>query len=126
MTDPIADFLTRVRNAQMARRNTVSLPYSKLKHEIAKVMQKNNFLVSCEKDTSGKFPVLVLELPEAKLELRRVSKPGQRIYVGSKEVRRVKNGFGVAILSTPKGVITGYQARSMNVGGEYLCQISSF
>jgi small subunit ribosomal protein S8 len=126
MTDPIADFLTRIRNTQMARKSTLSLPYSKVKHEIAKVMKKNKFLVSCSKDESEKFPMLVLELPSEKLELKRVSRPGQRMYFGAQEIRKVNNGFGISIFSTSKGVVTGYEARSMNVGGECLCYISSF
>lgn len=124
MTDPIADFLTRIRNAQMASNATTEIPYSKLKEAIAKVMQKNDFLKSVKKDTSGTFPVLVLELPEKTLDLKRVSKPGQRIFTGSEDIRKVLNGLGIAIISTSKGVMTGYQARKLNVGGEFLCTVS--
>lgn len=124
MVDPIADFLTQIRNAQMARRNSVSIPYSKLKHQIAEVMLKNKFLESVAKDESGKFPVLSLDLPERALNLKRVSKCGQRIYVGANDIRKVLNGFGIAVVSTSQGVMTGYEARAKNIGGELLCEIS--
>ncbi|MCB9809829.1 30S ribosomal protein S8 [Candidatus Peribacteria bacterium] len=124
VSDPIADFLTRIRNAQMARRSEVRMPYSQLKHRVAEVMQKNDFLASVEKDESGQFPVLVLGLPEKTLTLQKVSRPGQRIYTPATEIRKVKNGFGIAIISTPKGVMTGYEARSLHVGGEFLCTVS--
>lgn len=126
MVDPIADFLTRIRNAQMAGNTNVVVPYSKLKEQMAKVMQRNNFLDSITiEDVPGKnFKQLVLGLPEKTLTLKRVSKPGQRIYVGSQEVRRVLNGLGIAIVSTSKGVITGYEARTLGVGGELLCEVS--
>ena len=124
MTDPIADFLTRIRNAQMAQNDKVEMPYSKMKESIAKVMLKNNFLAKVKKDTSGQFPTLVIDLPEKKLTLSRVSKPGQRIYKGSQEVRKVLNGLGISIISTSKGIMTGYEARSLNIGGEFLCTVS--
>ncbi len=124
MTDPIADFLTRIRNAQMAQNSTVEIPYSKIKEGIANVMKKNDFLKSVKKDTSGKFPVLVLELPEKRMTLTRVSKPGQRIYKGGEEIRKVLNGLGIAIVSTSKGIMTGYEARALNIGGEHLCDVS--
>jgi small subunit ribosomal protein S8 len=126
MVDPIADFLTRIRNAQMAGQSQVVVPYSKLKKQMARVMLRNKFLASIDiEDVEGKaFQNLVLGLPEKTLTLKRVSKPGQRIYVGSQEVRRVLNGLGIAIVSTSKGVITGYEARSLGVGGELLCEVS--
>jgi len=122
--DPIADFLTRVRNAQMARKTSLVCPYSTVKHAIAVVMQKNGFLTSVTKDESGKFPMLSVEIPEKKMTLKRVSKPGQRIYIKSDEIRKVKNGYGIAVISTPEGVMTGYEARARKMGGEYLCEIS--
>ncbi len=124
MVDPIADFLTRIRNAQGARKTTVRLPYSRVKHEMALVMQKNNFISSAQKDESGQFPELVLELTPRKLTLTRVSHCGQRIYIKAGEIRKVLNGFGISIISTSQGVMTGYEARSKNIGGEYLCDIS--
>lgn len=124
MVDPIADLLTRIRNAQMARQSSVSSPYSKVKHEIANTMKKNGFLSNVEKDVAGKFPVLVLHFNEKTLELKRISKCGQRIYVKHDELRKVKNGFGIAIISTSKGIMTGYEARSKKLGGELLCEVS--
>ena len=126
ISDPIADFLTRIRNAHMARRSTVIMPHSTLKEAIAKVMLKNNFLQAIENgiDTRGFKTLICTLIPNKTLELKRISKPGQRIYIGSDQIRKVKNGYGIAILSTPKGVITGYEAKSLGVGGEYLCTIS--
>ncbi len=123
MTDPIADFLTRIRNAQMARRESVELPFSALKLAVAEVLRKNGFLQKAERDESGKFPVLRVELADKKVTLKRVSKPGQRIYVKADEIRKVLNGFGVAVVSTSLGVMTGYEARSKKVGGELLCEV---
>ena len=127
MVDPISDFLTRIRNAQMASQDTVVIPHSKIKAAIAEVMMKNKFLegvdvVSVEGKTAHKN--LVLTLPAKTLTLKRVSKPGQRIYLGHDEIRKVLNGLGIAVVSTSKGVITGYEARSLKVGGEVLCEIS--
>lgn len=126
MVDPIADFLTRIRNAQMASKSEVEVPYSKLKEQVANVMLKNKFLASVDVvPVEGKnFKNLKLGLPEKALTLKRVSKPGQRIYLGSQDIRRVLNGLGIAIVSTSKGVITGYEARTLGVGGELLCEVS--
>jgi small subunit ribosomal protein S8 len=124
MTDPIADFLTRVRNAQMARKSFVELPFSKLKFEIAKVMMKNEFLKDVKKEETKKFPILRCELANKKITLKRVSRPGQRIYTESDKIRKVLNGFGISIISTSKGVMTGYEARSLKIGGEVLCEVS--
>lgn len=124
MTDPIADFLSQIRNAQMANNASVTIPYSKMKEAIAKVMLKNDFLEKIKKDTSEKFPMLVLELPEKKLALKRVSRPGQRIHTNADSIRKVLNGLGIAVISTSKGVMTGYEARALNIGGEFLCTVS--
>ncbi len=124
MVDPISDFLTRIRNAQMAGLREVTVPYSVLKDQIAQVMKKNKFLDAVTVDESGKFKQLVLTLPEKSLSLKRVSKPGQRIYAGSDDLRKVLNGLGIAIVSTSKGVMTGYEARHQGVGGEVLCEVS--
>ncbi len=124
VSDPIADFLTRIRNAQMARLAEIEVPYSRVKHEIAKVMLKNEFLADVKKEKSGKFDVLKLTLPEKKIELKRVSKCGQRIYTGSDDIRKVKNGYGISIISTSQGVMTGYEARAKKIGGEILCEVS--
>ena len=126
MVDPIADFLTRIRNAQLASHSELSLPYSKTKHNIAKVMKKNKFLTSVEKkkDADGKFDILVVGLPEKKLTLKRVSRCGQRMYTSADKIRKVTSGYGIAVISTSKGMMTGYEARSLNIGGEYVCEVS--
>ncbi|MCF7831047.1 30S ribosomal protein S8 [Candidatus Gracilibacteria bacterium] len=124
MVDPIADFLTQIRNAQMAGSCDVSIPYSKLKEEIAKVMKKNDFLNNVTVDKSGKFPVLKLELPKKTLNLKRVSKCGQRIYTTADALQKVCSGFGIAVVSTSQGLMTGYEARKKHIGGELLCEIS--
>jgi len=121
--DPIADFLARMRNAQMARHTDLTLPYSKIKHEIANVMLKNNFLTAVEKIETEKFPELKVTFPEKKLELKRVSHCGQRQYAGKADIKKVKNGYGIAILSTSAGVMTGYEAHARGIGGELLCEI---
>ena len=122
MTDPIADFLTRIRNAQLAGRSEVVVRYSRLKEDIAQVMKKNGFLAdfSVQKEENA---TLKVTLGTKKITLERVSRPGQRIYVRTDSIRKVLNGLGIAIISTPKGVMTGYEARQLNIGGEYLCRV---
>lgn len=124
VVDPIADFLARMRNAQMARHTDLTLPYSKIKHEIANVMLKNKFLAAVEKVETGKFPELKVTLPEKKLDLTRISHCGQRQYAGKTDIKKVKNGYGIAILSTSSGVMTGYEAHARGIGGELLCEVS--
>ena len=124
MTDPIADLLTRVRNGQMARKERVEVPYSKLKFELLGVMAKKGFINGYKQDKSGKFPVIQVDLNSIKkLVLKRASKPGQRIYIGRDEIKKVLNGYGISILSTSKGLMTGDEARKQGVGGELLCEI---
>ena len=132
-SDPIADMLARVRNALMAKHTTVSMPSSKIKAAIAKIFKDEGYIgdyrvVSDEKG----FKVLVLDFKyvgDAKhqraviTDLRRVSKPGRRIYTSVNDIPWVRSGMGIAVLSTPKGVITGQQARRLNVGGEVLCYV---
>lgn len=124
-TDPIADMLTRIRNAQQARRKEVRMPYSKIKYEILNVLVKNQWLESVSLEKSGKFEEIKITLSEKPqpLVLKRKSKPGQRIYVKTSEVAPVLDGLGMSILSTPKGIMTGKEARKQQVGGELLCEI---
>ncbi len=124
MVDPIADFLTRIRNAQGARQSVVTIPFSKIKFEMAQVMKRNKFLDEVQKDESGKFPVLRVTLPERPLSLKRISHCGQRAYIKAADIRKVLSGFGISIISTSQGVMTGYEARHRKVGGEVLCEIS--
>jgi small subunit ribosomal protein S8 len=128
VTDPIADMLTRVRNAGQARHRRVDMPVSKLKTEIARLLKESAFIHDYKVLDDGKHGVLRLylkyyqEKPVIR-EIHRVSKPGLRKYVGVEEIPRVRNGLGMAILSTSKGVMTDRQARENKVGGELLAII---
>ena len=125
VTDPIADMLTRVRNAQGARHRRVDMPVSKLKVEIARLLKENHYIHDYKVLEDDRFKVLRLylkyyqERPVIR-ELKRVSKPGLRRYVGVQEIPRVRNGLGMAVLSTSKGLMTDRQARVAKVGGELL------
>jgi small subunit ribosomal protein S8 len=132
MTDPIADMLTRVRNAQMRQHSTVSMPSSKVKQELARVLKEEGYIED--------FKVLP-EKPQAVLSitlkyvgdrrsrrsvitgLERVSKPGRRVYVGKKEIPWVLSGMGTAVVTTSRGIMTGQNARRLGVGGEVLCKV---
>jgi len=128
-TDPIADFLTRVRNAIMARHTDVRVPTSNMLRSLAQILVDEGFIASFDEDHEGAQGTLVLQLRYAADKsnvingLRRESRPGQRRYVGVGDIPRVKNGMGIAILSTPAGVMTGARARQANVGGELLCTV---
>ncbi len=127
--DPIGDLLTRIRNAYMARLTTVNLPYSKMKADIVRILKKNKYVADFSLDeTDGTKKSIVVTLNNVRETkyvptLTRISKPGQRIYIWSKEIRKSRNGQGIYIVSTPKGIVTGYEARSLNVGGELLCEV---
>ena len=125
VTDPIADMLTRVRNAGSARHRRVDMPVSKLKTEVARILKDNHYIHDYKILDDGKHGVLRLylkyyqEKPVIR-ELKRVSKPGLRKYVGVEEIPRVRNGLGMAILSTSRGLLTDREARASRVGGELL------
>ncbi|OGJ43597.1 30S ribosomal protein S8 [Candidatus Peregrinibacteria bacterium RIFCSPLOWO2_02_FULL_48_14] len=125
VTDPIADLLTRIRNAARARKTLIHVPYSKMKEAICAVLKEKGYVLSLQVSGEGVVKELVIEIPENRedLHLKSMSKPGQRIYLGTKEIPRVLNGLGVAILSTPKGIMSGDQARKQKLGGEFLCEI---
>lgn len=128
LTDPIADFLTRLRNASRAGNAETMAPYSKMKAEIARILKQEGYISNYEIDTTGKFPRLkvvskFVNRAPAITGLKRVSKPGLRKYVGATEIPRVLGGMGVSILSTPKGIITGREAKKQNVGGELLAYV---
>ena len=134
VTDPIADMLTRIRNAVMAGHALVAMPSSKLKIEIAKIMKDEGFLEGFDVAESEQTPQKVLRLKIKYVGERRerrsvisgierVSKPGRRIYTKKQDIPWVLSGIGVAILSTPKGVMTGARARQLGVGGEILCKV---
>jgi len=124
-TDPIADLLTRLRNAQAANKDVVLAPYSKLKHEILKTLKKNKFISEVKKVESGKFPEVevVLNLNRPTVTFIRVSKPGQRIYKKNDELKMVKNGLGIDVISTSKGIMTNSEAYKKNLGGEIICKV---
>lgn len=129
LNDPIADLLTRIRNAQMARHPKVDVPASKIKREITKVLIDEGYLrdyINIEDDKQGFLRIFLKYDRRGKSAitgLRRKSTPGLRQYVGYREVPRVRNGLGVAILSTPKGVMTGLRAQHEQVGGELLLYV---
>lgn len=125
VTDPISDLLTRIRNAARARKTLVRVPYSNMKSSICNVLKEKGYVLSINVNGDGVTKELVVEIPENRqdLHLRAISKPGQRIYLGSREIPRVLNGLGLAILSTPKGIMSGDDARKKKLGGEYLCEI---
>lgn len=128
LSDPIADFLTRLRNANSARQLEVTAPYSKIKAEIARLLKQEGYISDYELDTTGAHPTIkvtnkLVNRASAITGLKRVSRPGLRRYVGSQDVPRVLGGMGVAILSTPQGVLTGRQAKKQNVGGELLAYV---
>jgi len=131
MTDPIADYLTRVRNAIKAKQQVVEVPSSNIKKEITKVLYDKGYILNYkfEDDINyqGNIKIALKYNPVSKksaiIGLTRISKPGLRQYVGSNELPRVLNGLGIAILSTSKGIITEKEARKLNIGGEVLCHV---
>ncbi len=124
-TDPIADLLTRIRNAVSARQQKTVAPYSKVKVAVLEVMKKRNFIDSYKVVKDNRFDEIeiVFNSQLSQINLKRISKPGQRIYLKKNDIRPVLNGYGISIISTPKGVMTGDEAAKVGLGGEYLCQI---
>ncbi len=130
ITDPIADYLTHIRNAVMAGHRVVEIPASNLKKDITKILFDKGYILSYKFEDDDKQGIIKIALkyhPETKAPairtIIRASKPGLRKYVGADEIPRVLNGLGVAILSTSKGVISDKEARTLNVGGEVLCYV---
>ena len=139
MTDPIADMLTRIRNASIVRKTEVVLPMSKIKLSVAKILEKESWVQKAEripagtalvnKDGVSRFDQIKIVLKYKKsgrssiTNIKRISKPGLRIYVGKDEMPKVLNGFGMAIISTSQGLMTNKEARRKKVGGEVLCEI---
>jgi small subunit ribosomal protein S8 len=127
--DPIADMLTRVRNALAARHAKVDVPASRLKTEIARILKDEGYILNYKATEEGakKYIRLYLKYTPQNTsvisKIERVSRPGCRVYTGSKEIQRVLGGLGISILTTPKGVMTGTAARKEGVGGEVLCRI---
>ena len=129
VNDPIGDMLTRIRNASMRGKSTVSTPASKLRAWVLDVLADEGYIRGYERATSADgHPELEIQLKYAGgepaiRELSRVSKPGRRVYSGAKEIPSVRNGLGVSVVSTPKGVMSDAAARAANVGGEVLCRV---
>jgi small subunit ribosomal protein S8 len=129
LTDPIADMLTRIRNAGKAKFNSVDIPGSKIKTELARVMKEQGYIRNYKFIKDGKQGILRVYLKYADdqshviQEIHRISKPSRRVYVGAGDVKSFYNGMGISVLSTSKGVLTDKQARRENVGGEVICNI---
>jgi small subunit ribosomal protein S8 len=125
MTDPIADMLNRIKNAQAAEKETVSLAHSRIKYEIALILQKGGFIEDVERKGRKEKKSLKIALKPEKVitGIKKISKPGQRIYTKSKEIKVSKDGYGLIILSTPKGLMTSSEARRKKLGGEVICEI---
>ncbi len=129
-TDPIADMLTRIRNGLHARHQRADMPSSKLKIEIARILKEEGYISNFKIADEGKKKVLKVFLrydtdgESVITNIDRVSKPGRRVYIGATEISKVLGGFGINILTTPRGVMTGKNARKSRVGGELLCTIS--
>ena len=128
LQDPIADCLTRIRNGLMRGKTHVEVPFSKLKYELISVLVSEGYLKSCkesESDSSKQISVELKyfnEMPVIK-EIKRISKPGRRVYSRATSIPKVMNGLGLAILSTPKGVMSDTEARKNNIGGEIICKV---
>ena len=129
MTDPVADLLTRVRNANSIRRKRIVMPASRLKVGIAQILKDEGFIAGYEVREGTPSSELVLQLkygPDGEQVIRgieRISKPGRRLYAGAKDIPRVMRGMGTYVLSTPRGVVSDKTARDLNVGGELLCKV---
>lgn len=129
VNDPIGDMLARIRNAGMIRHQTVSMPSSKMKIAIADILKREGFIRDYTVESAKPCDTLTLTLKYSNdrkpviTGLRRVSRPGLRVYTGREEIPQVRNGLGISILSTPKGVLAGYEAYQQHVGGEVLCYV---
>lgn len=126
MTDPIADLLTRIRNAQLAAQADVVLPYSKLKYAIAQLLEREGWitgLAALEQNSKLKILLKYDQGSPVITHLKRISKPGRRVYVKHQDLPRVLNGMGTAIISTPRGLMTSDEARRAKLGGELLCEL---
>lgn len=129
MTDPISDMLTRIRNASMVKKSVVEVPLSKVKYAIAKILEHEGFVSSVEQYQDGARPMMRIGLKydgssnPVISSIRRVSKPGRRVYAKSSELPTVRNGFGFALVSTPNGIMTSNEAKKRRLGGEVICEV---
>jgi small subunit ribosomal protein S8 len=128
LTDPIADLLTRLRNSNRALKADLLVPYSKIKSDVVRILKQEGYITDFALDTTGAHPQIkittkLVNRTSAITGLKRVSRPGLRRYVGAQEVPRVLGGMGISILSTPRGLLTGREAKKQNVGGELLAYV---
>ncbi len=128
VSDPVADMLARIRNAILANKNEVSLPHSKLKEAVARMLKQNNFIDDVRLSGDGKEKVLTLALygalQNARItEIGMISTPGRRMYAGAKEMPSVKHGRGIVVVSTSQGLMTGNEAKAKGIGGELICKV---
>lgn len=129
MTDPIADMLTRIRNANVVKHETVDVPASNMKKELARILLEEGFVRGYDVIEDGKQGIIRIQLKYGQTGervisgLKRISKPGMRVYAANQEIPKVLNGLGISIISTSKGIITDRQARKENVGGEVICYV---
>jgi small subunit ribosomal protein S8 len=133
MLDPISDMITRIRNAQKAGKEEVNMPFSNLKMGIANILKEKGFIEQFEKGSEGNNANIKIKLKYNKIntnrkapaieEINRISKQGKRVYAGKNSLKKVRNGYGISIVSTSKGVMTGEEARKQGVGGEIICEV---
>jgi len=128
MTDPISDMFNRIKNIQAVGKTTVEVPFSKIKFEIARILKENNLIEDFSKkgkkvDKTIKINFKINDKNQKILKFKRISKPGRRLYQGWEDIRLVKQGSGMVIISTPKGLLTGRDARKQKVGGEIICEV---
>lgn len=128
LTDPISDMITRIKNGLMVKKNEVIIPFSKLKENVTKILKQENFIKDYKKIKKGKKEYLMLSLRYKNnisviSEIKRISKPSRKFYVGQKDMSKLTRGFGYLILSTSRGVMTDKKAKQVGVGGEVICRI---
>ncbi len=126
VTDPIGDLLTRMRNAQHARKSDCRVPWSRLREQIVELLKAEGWIQSVEIEGTKPFSELVITFFSEKqpLQLKRISKPGRRVYAKAEEIKPVLHGYGISIITTSQGLVTDKQARQLGIGGEILCTIS--
>lgn len=128
MSDPLADMLTRIRNGQRVNKETVSSPASNMRQRVLDVLEREGFIRGYNRDENGGKPQINIELKYHEgspviREIKRISKPGLRVYSSVADLPRIRNGLGISIVSTPKGVLSDSEARAQNVGGEIICTV---
>ena len=128
MTDPITDMLNQIRNAKAVAKPEVFIPFSKVKYEVAKILMQEDFIEEIKIAVKGKIKIIKIVLKYDNgvskiLDLKRVSKPGQRIYAKVSKIKRVKGGYGISVISTSKGLMTNKKAHKLKLGGEVICEV---